>query len=595
MKKILTTAIFLFAVASTVTYADTPQKVLPLKKDMQSLKTSVLEVSDTPNTLGTLPVAASDDITADTWKSLGNGKFTDIAVARFYDITAGPWQVEIQQSNEHPGYYRMVNPYGSQWSYYQASYRLRSEDTYVTFDCSDPNAVKLVTTNAYNSRYGYTPLNVQLDADDGEFALLDYGGPNGKYGTLSDGNIVIPASNLRIYLKNTGNFYDAVSDLKVSLPDAQDNSIAIAVDNYCYTDNKIPYKVTVGSNVKNVKLCVVSGKRDASTENKNYALQNGTATVAGDYVLDAAADNTLPDGWATLIGVTYDANGNLLEGAVAHFFVTKHVDSEWTDLGTTDFTDDTYAYVFLGTSEVPAAKKVQILQNVADPTTFRLVNAFATSTVSGFDAATMYDGAKSAHNHYTDIQIVSDDNVVIPERPMGLTISGSRLSLSNNQAGKLSGRTVSFPAQGLLVSDGSIYCLANYAGKFSLFIPRYDVTVSVAEGDQAVAGAKVTIGNATATTGSDGTAVVSVYGLSGTVTVTAVNAAGTLMGTSTFDVVADNYDYTVALTLTVETAINKVTVDTPDANAPVYDLNGRRVSNPAQQGIYIKGGKKVVF
>jgi hypothetical protein len=592
MKKIITSAMFLFAVVSTVAYADTPQKEHPLKKEIQSIKASDLKVLDASTPL--YSVAAAEDITADTWKSLGNGKFTDIAVARIYDISAGPWQVEIQQSNEHPGYYRMVNPYGSQWSYYNASYQVRSEDTYVTFDCSDPNAVKLVTTNAYNSKFGYTPLNVQLDPDDGEFALLDYGGPNGKYGTLSDGNIVIPASNLRIYLKK-GGFYDAISDLKVSLPDAQDNSIAIAVDNYCYTDNKIPYKVTVGSNVKNVKLCVVSGKRDASTENKNYALQNGTASAAGDYVLDAAADNTLPDGWATLIGVTYDANGKLLEGAAAHFFVSKHVDSEWTDLGTTDFTDDTYAYVFLGTSEVPAAKKVQILQNVADPTTFRLVNAFATSSVSGFDAATMYDGAKSAHNHYTDIQIVSDDNVVIPERPMGLTISGSRLSLTNNQAGKLTGRTVTFPAQGLLVSDGSIYCYANYAGKFSLFIPRYDVTVSVADGDQAVAGAKVTVGDVTATTGSDGTAVVSVYGLSGTVTVTAHNADDTRMGTASFEVADDTYDYAVSLSLTVETAINKVSVDQQDANAPVYDLNGRRVSNPAQQGIYIKAGKKVVF
>ncbi len=39
--------------------------------------------------------------------------------------------------------------------------------------------------------------------------------------------------------------------------------------------------------------------------------------------------------------------------------------------------------------------------------------------------------------------------------------------------------------------------------------------------------------------------------------------------------------------------INDVTLSTVDANAPVFDLQGRRVANP-QKGVFIQGGKKIV-
>ncbi len=36
-------------------------------------------------------------------------------------------------------------------------------------------------------------------------------------------------------------------------------------------------------------------------------------------------------------------------------------------------------------------------------------------------------------------------------------------------------------------------------------------------------------------------------------------------------------------------------VEAADANAPVYDLSGRKVANPAKGGVYIKNGKKIIF
>ena len=53
-------------------------------------------------------------------------------------------------------------------------------------------------------------------------------------------------------------------------------------------------------------------------------------------------------------------------------------------------------------------------------------------------------------------------------------------------------------------------------------------------------------------------------------------------------------DVTFKIIVGTPTGIDNVTV-AEDANAPVYDLNGRMINGkPAQKGIYIKNGKKVV-
>ena len=304
---------------------------------------------------------------------------------------------------------------------------------------------------------------------------------------------------------------------------------------------------------------------------------------------------TISDGWISIFAASHDDSGNLLEGAVAFAFATIHNDSEWRSLGTTKFTDDTYSRPILGVTTVPDARDVEILQNIADPRMFRLVNAFATSSLSKFSASTMYDGYTDGHNHFTDIIVYRADSVVIPERPMGLTISGYKLSLTNYSAGTVTGRNITFPTSGLRIGVGQSYYTANVSGGFNLVLPRYDVVVTVAAGDAPVVGATVTVGDASAVTNEQGQATVSTYGLSGSVEVTAVSADQALSGSTSFDVEAGTFDYNVGITLGQATAIDKVTAPTEKKDAAIYDLNGRRVSNPANNYIYIMGGKKVII
>ena len=609
MKKIFTTSLLLAAAilptvsASAIDYktpvlAPSAEALIALPQILSGIFT------DRPGDEPVAPIAATDDISGDTWTSLGEGSFTDVFVSAIYSVETGPWVVEIMQSNEHPGYYRVVEPYGAGWGYYNnGAYRVRDDETYLTFDATDPTAVKVITTEAYNSVYGYAPLNVQISETYGEFCLFDLGGPRKSYGSMSGGNIIIPSSAMYVYLKAQGLYYTA-GDLKISLPGAKDNSVEITVEQNCYADNQIPYTITAGADVTHIKTCVAAGARySTSASNNSFALKYGYEDTAGSHVLNCDTASTVTtktgkigDGWLTLFAVTYDDSGSLLEASAAHAFATIHNDAEWRNLGKTKFTDDTFAYPFLGEKTAPAEEKeVEILQNIADPTKFRIVNAFATSSFSTFDPSTMYDGYTNAHNHYTDIVIARADSVVIPERPMGLTIDGYKLSLYNLSNGTLTGRNVTFPTDGLLVYNGSGSYYANRLGGFNLFIPRYDVVVTVTDGGEPVVGGKVTIGDATATTDEQGKATVSTYALSGTVEVTALNAGNTREGSATFTVEDGNYDYAVDLALTQASALDKVVAPTEQKDNTIYDLNGRRVSNPANNYIYIVGGKKTII
>jgi hypothetical protein len=608
MKKIFT-SVLLFAAAATASFAGTPQKNLPRLLPEPAL--DCIKANNYVEAPQGEAVAAVADNTADndTWTSLGVGEFVDIAVSYMHGAYEGPWQVEIQQSNEHPGYYRLVNPYGSLWPYYNSGkYSVRSEDTYLTINATDSTAVKLVTTTSVKSgttTYNYTPLNVKIGSAAGELGIRDVATSSTGYGRRFNGNIIFPFNTVAVYSTGYGRSYTQYTELSIKLPDALDHSIAIETlpadsVGYIHQGNAFKYKATLGANSSTFKYksYVNTGRYGASGGNVKAATAAGSTLK--DTVWYTADFSNYSDGyWATMFFTTYGTGNVPFNDAVEHAFIAKHVDSEWRDLGQTDFTDDTYAYVFLNaTSTVPASKKVQLYQNKKDPTRFRILNAFATSSLADFDPATMYDGSSTSLNYYTEVVVKRADSVYIPERPMGLTIDGGRLSLTDNGAGKLTDRTISFPNKTLLVSNGYSYYYANYSTAFSLFIPRYDLTVSVSDAsNQPVAGAVVTVGDFSATTDDTGLATFSAYGIGTTsATVSAVSADKSLSGSATFDLEDANYDYFVPLTLTQTTGIDKVKADNAgNANAPVYDLNGRRVSSPAQQGVYIKGGKKVVY
>ena len=76
---------------------------------------------------------------ANPWNSLGMGLWTDGIVPSLYNITAETYEVEILESNETPGLYRLVKPYGEAWPY--ASANQGTPASYLEIDATDSEGV----------------------------------------------------------------------------------------------------------------------------------------------------------------------------------------------------------------------------------------------------------------------------------------------------------------------------------------------------------------------------------------------------------------------------------------------------------------------
>ena len=75
------------------------------------------------------------------WHSLGRGLITDDIVATLFNLENVSWRVEIQESYETPGYYRLLNPYTSEYPYNGTGDYDGTQDYYLYIHAEDPDAV----------------------------------------------------------------------------------------------------------------------------------------------------------------------------------------------------------------------------------------------------------------------------------------------------------------------------------------------------------------------------------------------------------------------------------------------------------------------
>lgn len=175
------------------------------------------------------------------WKSLGIGLYTDDAViTSFLDQNKQPippitYEVEIMESTETPGLYRIMNPYSNS-VYPYADGDCAEEGSYIEVNACDPEGVYIMK-QSLGFDWGY-----------GEFAIESLGGfyltkypfdtvkEAGYLGTVKDGIINFPVISYEdegityyvqgsIYFGNTA--YDAGSNGKIQivLPSAYDAGI----------------------------------------------------------------------------------------------------------------------------------------------------------------------------------------------------------------------------------------------------------------------------------------------------------------------------------------------------------------------------------
>lgn len=173
------------------------------------------------------------DLPVDTWESLGNGTWTDGFICPMYGVSpAASYEVEVQENQDNPGVYRMINPYTDAFPFGEPA----DKDYYIVIDASNPECVALDQQET-----GF------MDENDGMTVIANLGGfylgqgktpaqiiEAGLNDTMKDGVITIAGEHCLCRWPNAtsegtdpNSFYTANNpvDAVLALPTAANTSI----------------------------------------------------------------------------------------------------------------------------------------------------------------------------------------------------------------------------------------------------------------------------------------------------------------------------------------------------------------------------------
>ena len=168
----------------------------------------------------------------EVWKSLGTATYTEDFITTFWDVENVSYELEVQESEERPGVYRLVNPYGAAYPYNEEGDWDASKDYYLEINASDPDAVYIDLQNlgidwGYGFIYAYSYAAYYLDGGKTKEAVAEAG----LFGTLKDGVITFPTKALFVKMPDySSSLYYANTNgaFKVVLPSAATKSSVAA-------------------------------------------------------------------------------------------------------------------------------------------------------------------------------------------------------------------------------------------------------------------------------------------------------------------------------------------------------------------------------
>ena len=159
----------------------------------------------------------------EVFKSLGMGLYTeDFLYGLFNGLENVTYEVEVEESVDNPGKYRLVNPYGAAYPFNAEGDYDASQNYYMVINAQDPEGV-YIPLQGVGCDWGYGEWTVYSMAA----RYLDNGNPleaikgAGYCGTLKDGVITFPVKSLLITAEGLGgNLYYAntMGAFKVVLP-----------------------------------------------------------------------------------------------------------------------------------------------------------------------------------------------------------------------------------------------------------------------------------------------------------------------------------------------------------------------------------------
>lgn len=264
------------------------------------------------------------------WVTLGKATVVDDYITGFFGVENVAWQVELQENQLYPGYYRLVNPYGAGYPYNEPGDFDASQDYYLEIHAEDPSKVWIPITT-YGMDWGYGNFIFGSMAG----LRIAQGKPDaaeGYYGQLEDGIITFPAGALLIGMSdyNDGGLYacNESGAFKVVFPGVvlADYSAEVAYAGKLYDADDNLYIVAevnaLGADVEEVRLAVCAADQTADVvaaiaadETEDYVSLSGTGTASLPFDTNAAS------GKYSIVAVTY-AGGEAQEVVSTNFKYT---------------------------------------------------------------------------------------------------------------------------------------------------------------------------------------------------------------------------------------------------------------------------------
>lgn len=261
-----------------------------------------------------------------TWKSLGTGTYIERFVSCLYGVDDLQYEVQVEECEQTPGYYRIVNPYDGKYPYNEDGDWDDSKDYYLEIHAENPNKV-YISTQTQATDWGYGNFIVSSLAG----YYIAKGTPEkaeAYYGTLKDGFISFGANTLLFGMAdyNSGALYSGGNEgLMLALPGYVVADYSVEVE---YTgkfegveSNSIVGNATLGPDVAVAKAVVVQGID--KIQDAYEAIIKGTAdtivevSTSGEFKV--AMPDDAPNAYYTLALVSFDAEGAPQEYAYETF------------------------------------------------------------------------------------------------------------------------------------------------------------------------------------------------------------------------------------------------------------------------------------
>ena len=253
------------------------------------------------------------------WTSLGMATYTEDIITAAYGIDNVSFEVEIQQSDNNEGVYRLKNLYRAGtglFSFYNFKDATgAASDYYITIDCTNPDAVTIA-----EQPLGFTIVGL------GELRLFSTAS-----GTFKDGVITFPKNGLSLVIPTiSDNFPTNGSGLfRLVLPGASDvaaPAVTVAykgsfIDAASNKSNAV-LDFTLNETATSYKFAVVEGNitkdeaaiKETAGKIVDGSLESTEGTASGSVLYPLAVSGTF-----TVVAVPFNAEGDAGAAAAAAF------------------------------------------------------------------------------------------------------------------------------------------------------------------------------------------------------------------------------------------------------------------------------------